>query len=256
MSDTALTAARERSPRYPSLTLSKALDRAAELNNEHGRHAVRVESAVEAWRYAPKSSGGRQTLATLLMYGILQDSGSGDDRKVQLTDLAWRYLTDERPEQRDAIVKQLAVTPKIMQELWGRWGHSPPGDSECRSQLKIEHHFTADAAAELLSIYKDNVAFAKLTKPATILEVKPELDAKQEDQKDDPPPPPPPAHNNKVIVMAGERELTTGLLSKDANFRLIVSGKVGVKEIERLIAKLNLDKEILAEADDNEDLIG
>ena len=47
--------------------------------------------------------------------------------------------------------------------------------------------------------------------------------------------------------MANERELTTGLLSKDANFRLIVSGPVGVKEIERLIQKLQLDKEILAD---------
>jgi len=50
--------------------------------------------------------------------------------------------------------------------------------------------------------------------------------------------------------MAGERELTTGLLSKDASFRLIVSGNVGVKEIERLIRKLELDKEILADQDD------
>jgi hypothetical protein len=40
---------------------------------------------------------------------------------------------------------------------------------------------------------------------------------------------------------------TTGLLSKDANFRMIVSGPVGVKEIERLIKKLELDKENLAE---------
>jgi len=50
--------------------------------------------------------------------------------------------------------------------------------------------------------------------------------------------------------MAGERELTTGLLSKDASFRLIVSGNVGVKEIERLIKKLELDNEILADQDD------
>lgn len=47
--------------------------------------------------------------------------------------------------------------------------------------------------------------------------------------------------------MEGERELTTGLLSKDASFRLIVNGTIGVKEIERLIKKLELDKEILAE---------
>ncbi len=64
---------------------------------------------------------------------------------------------------------------------------------------------------------------------------------------------PPPG--NKVKVMVGERELTTGLLSKDANFRLIVSGPVGVKEIERLIAKLELDKEILAEIDPLDDVL-
>jgi hypothetical protein len=52
--------------------------------------------------------------------------------------------------------------------------------------------------------------------------------------------------------MTGERELTTGLLSKDSSFRLIVSGQVGVKEIERLIAKLKIDKEILAEQLDDE----
>jgi hypothetical protein len=34
--------------------------------------------------------------------------------------------------------------------------------------------------------------------------------------------------------------LTTGMLAKDASFRLIVSGKIGVKEIERLIQKLEI----------------
>jgi hypothetical protein len=39
-------------------------------------------------------------------------------------------------------------------------------------------------------------------------------------------------------------------LAKDASFRLIVSGNIGVKEIERLIQKLEIDKEILADQDD------
>ena len=43
------------------------------------------------------------------------------------------------------------------------------------------------------------------------------------------------------------RELTTGLPAKDASFRLIVSGNIGVKEIERLIQKLEIDKDILAD---------
>jgi hypothetical protein len=45
--------------------------------------------------------------------------------------------------------------------------------------------------------------------------------------------------------MEDERELTTGLLSRDASFRLIVRRPIGVREIERLIKKL--DKEILAD---------
>lgn len=73
-----------------------------------------------------------------------------------------------------------------------------------------------------------------------------------EDEGEDGDPPPPPPAQGKVKIMAGERELTTGLLSKDANFRLIVSGPVGVKEIERLIKKLELDKEILADQEDDE----
>jgi hypothetical protein len=44
-------------------------------------------------------------------------------------------------------------------------------------------------------------------------------------------------------------------LAKEASFRLIVSGKIGVTEIERLIQKLEIDKEILAdqEGDENEE---
>jgi hypothetical protein len=57
----------------------------------------------------------------------------------------------------------------------------------------------------------------------------------------------------EVKVMTGERELTKGILAKDASFRLIVSGNIGVKEIERLIKKLELDKEILAEQDEGEE---
>src|SRR5690606_35063871 len=50
----------------------------------------------------------------------------------------------------------------------------------------------------------------------------------------------------------GERILTTGLLSKSASFRLFVSGRVGKTEIERLIKKLELDKEILADDESRE----
>lgn len=46
--------------------------------------------------------------------------------------------------------------------------------------------------------------------------------------------------------------MADGILSKTATFRVIVGEKIGVKEIERLIAKLEMDKEILADEDDED----
>jgi hypothetical protein len=42
---------------------------------------------------------------------------------------------------------------------------------------------------------------------------------------------------------------------KDASFRPIVSGNIGVKEIERLIQKLEIDKEILADQDELDEAV-
>lgn len=47
--------------------------------------------------------------------------------------------------------------------------------------------------------------------------------------------------------MADERLLASGPLSKETRYRLFVSGPIGVREIETLIRKLEIDKELLAE---------
>jgi hypothetical protein len=44
--------------------------------------------------------------------------------------------------------------------------------------------------------------------------------------------------------MEGERELTTGLIPKSASSRLIVTGKIGPKEIDTLLRKLAIDMDI------------
>jgi hypothetical protein len=46
-----------------------------------------------------------------------------------------------------------------------------------------------------------------------------------------------------------ERILQSGMLSKTASYRVIVTGSVGVAEIERLVKKIEMDKEILADTD-------
>ena len=126
-----------------------------------------------------------------------------------------------------------------------------PADTVARSHLKAERGLNDQSARSLLTIYKENLAFADL-KPDVMIPGTDE--GESEEARDDLLPPPP--LKGKVRPMDGERVLTTGLLSKDASFRLIVSGNVGVKEIERLIKKLELDKEILAENDQSDESAG
>lgn len=50
----------------------------------------------------------------------------------------------------------------------------------------------------------------------------------------------------------GDRLLARGLLGKDSGFKLIVHGSIGPREIDRLISKLELDRDILAELSDDD----
>lgn len=222
------TTTQSRSPRSPSLSLEKALERASELQKEHDRHWVRPQSAGTAWGYSEKSSGWRTTLASLLMYGILQDTGSGNDRKVKLTEDAWRYLVDERPEHRAAILKKLALSPKLMREIWGIWGSKPPGDAECRSQLRIERGFTDDGAQEFLAIYKANIAFAKLASSDT-----PPIELKAE-EVDDVPETPPPTPRQEMKLMPAERVVFTEESQPNQYLKLIASGELDDSMLEAL----------------------
>ena len=49
-----------------------------------------------------------------------------------------------------------------------------------------------------------------------------------------------------VTSSSEEREWKKGQLTKDISYRLIVTGNVGVQEIEELIKHLELEKEMLS----------
>jgi hypothetical protein len=241
--------------RFPFINLEKAIGRARQLfdADQKGRE-MPIISAFEVWGYSLKSSGGHQTIAALKIYGLIKKSSS-DSRKIGLTDLALRYFRDEREEEKQKVARHFALAPKLMAALWADWHTTPPADTIARSHLKAERGLNDHGARTLLAIYKENLVFAGLK-----ADDKP-IDPVEGDHDDElvegggiEIPPSNPARR-EAKLMDGERELTTGLLSKDAKFRLIVSGPVGVKEIERLIRKLELDKEILAEQEDDESAI-
>ena len=244
---------RDRSPAYPNIPLKAAIERLVEFDAHFKRSPARPEKIGEAWGIKGKAYVDRTT-AALRYYGLLQYQGGGKDRYIVTSDWGKAYLRSAQEETKQTVIKKAALLPKQIAFFWSQWGTDRPADAACLDELMFNHRFGEAGARDFLKVYDATITYAGLTgsdKPDPIAGAHPpeEEDAGVEALEEQNPPPSP---VGKVKVMVGERELTTGLLAKEASFRLIVSGKIGVKEIERLIQKLEIDKEILADQDDEE----
>lgn len=156
-------AGKEAELRFPFINLEKALSRAGQMYSAdpQGR-PMAVPTVFEVWDYTIKSSGGHQTVGALKLYGLLDDSGSGNERRLFLTDEAKRYFKDEREEERRKLLKRFALSPPLIGRIWQHWGASPPADNIARSYLKVDVGLNEQSARALLGMYKDNLSFADL----------------------------------------------------------------------------------------------
>lgn len=234
-------APRERSPSFPFIPLKGAVERLEAFERYFGRHPAPTTKAGLAWGMKEKSSQADQTLAAMRSFGFIGYEGAGSGRVAVLTEEARNYIRTQQESVKEQILQQCALRPRIIRKYWTTWGADRPPDAVALDEL-YDAGFTDAGAENFLRVYDETIAFSGLFDSDKSVED----DGADGDGEDDLPPPPPAL--KKENLMAGERELTTGLLSKEASFRLIVNGQIGVKEIERLIKKLELDKEILAES--------
>jgi hypothetical protein len=153
---------KDRSPSFPFITLTKAIERTRALYDAAKRHEVRLPDAAKAMGYAPKSSGAIQTLAALLAYGLAEDNGTGEARKFRVSDLGFKVLEDQRPGARESALAAAAVSPKLIAEYAEHWADGRPDDPICESELRFERGFTAEGATAFLRVFDDAMSYAKV----------------------------------------------------------------------------------------------
>jgi plastocyanin len=153
---------RERSPSYPYIALTQAIERTGELLKKAKRHEVRLADAASAWTMRPTSSATAQTAAALLAFGLIEDSGSGEGRKIKVSDLGWRALEDRRPGAKESALAEAALKPPVLAELARHWAGGRPDDGFCISELKFERGFTDEGATKLLRVFDDAIRYARL----------------------------------------------------------------------------------------------
>lgn len=154
---------KERSPSFPFIPLTKAVERTRALFDQAKRHEMRMSDAASAMGYGAKSSGVIQTLAALIAYGLVEDEGSGPNRKFKVSDLGFKILADQRPGAREAALAEAARKPKLIAEYAVTWRDGRPADSICTSELHIDRGFSEDGAKTFLRVFDDAMAYAKVT---------------------------------------------------------------------------------------------
>ena len=165
-----ISGGRSRSPRYPFISLKKAIERAKTLEKNAQHHKVNANVLAESWGYSKKSSSFMQTTATLLQFGLLKDEGGGDKRRFQLTNDALRIVRDADPnsEKCKQKIAKAALKPQIHKELWERFGSST-GDALLQNYLILDRRdegksaFSKAAASNLISVYKETITYAQLS---------------------------------------------------------------------------------------------
>jgi hypothetical protein len=161
---------RARSPSYPSIDLELALVRAREFFQEERMNSAAVTVALKHWGYTAKSGMGLVVLAALIKFGLLADEGTGEQRKVKLTELARKIILDDRSTSpdRDAAIREASLSPPVHRELWEQYKGVLPSDENLGHELKFTRGFTDSAAQDFIRELRSTVTFAKLSNPGSI----------------------------------------------------------------------------------------
>lgn len=250
--------AKMRSPRYPAIGLPDAIQKARAVYDNDHRNKIRKELVATHMGYHSLNGASLGVISAVSKYGLLEGGVDSMNVTARAVDI---FEHEVGHPQRVQAVREAAFEPELFKEVAAEF----PGkvsDAAIRSYLITKLGFLPDAATNFVRSYRDTMLLVEAETAG--------YDSEESEQEA--PPMEPFTMEGKVAQLQGlraveqlsrgtsvalgedERELTTGILSKGASFRLIVSGKVGEKEIERLIKKLELDKEILADADEGEEL--
>lgn len=151
-----------RSPSYPGIPLSEAIERAKVVWEREKRNSAPVAVLMKHWGYSnPKGGRAAVTFAALRKFGLVTDEGSGPTRPAKLTELAVEII--HAPEvERKAAIRRAALMPPIHREFWDLHKNDLPSEDSFKWTL-MQRGFTSTGADEFIREYRDTITYAELT---------------------------------------------------------------------------------------------
>jgi hypothetical protein len=148
---------KERSPNFPKLTLSDAIESTKKLYEKAGKAKITGEAAVVALGYKGLNGAALTTLGALSQYGLIERE-RGENVAVSPSAIKLIHPIDKAQE--EAIKRELALKPKVFGELHASGFFNV--DQQILANHLRQNNFTSDGAEKAASVYLANFEFAKL----------------------------------------------------------------------------------------------
>lgn len=238
---TAAKSPRHRSPAWPFISLGKAVERVRDFYKVNRDRDMGSSSANIAWGMGAKSGAGFQTIATLKQYGLMQESDTPGN--IRLSEIALRIVRDQREvsSDRDAAIKQAALSPSIFGDIWSQWPDELPDDPAVEYYLVHDRGYSEDTAKTLLANYKSTIQFAKLTASDKLHDKEGAAIEHADDGQSSLAKPPVPSPS--VGLMDGERIVFSHEIEPSHGVRILASGDMDDSVLDALDSCIELQKD-------------
>ncbi len=151
--------AKMRSPNYPAVGLSKAIEWARKLWNKEKKTPVSAAVAASAIGYKGLSGPSRTALAAMKKFGLVEEDKTG----MRLSNLALRIIHASGDETRLQSLREAAIKPELFRQLLRT--HPQASNDALRSYLITQMDFSETGAKALIDSLRDTIAIAKLDDP-------------------------------------------------------------------------------------------
>lgn len=147
-----------RSPKYPYITFQDALEKAKNVYKAERRAPTTPAILYTHLGYQKKTGSSGRVASALKQYGLL-DEVQG---QYKISDQAFRLfnLPDDDPE-RLTIMGQMAMRPKIFQDVLNQYPDGLPSDATLKSYLILEKDFNENGADIFIRVLKAAQQVAK-----------------------------------------------------------------------------------------------
>lgn len=259
---------RIRSPAYPYVALSKALDYARKFWDKEKKNYASVSIASAHFGFGSSTGPAGQIISALTQFGLMESTGEKEARKVKLTDHAIRILaiTDQKSAAFAAMIKRSALLPKLYADLMAKYASGLPSDDSLRHELEYERDFNPGVVAEVVRAFRETVWFANLDESGTLPTSEADRSDTTSDIQEVDDVPEAERNTEQRAGVAGVRKVTAPAADDPAEterlrfnlkggrrVRLMFTGHLPTQaDIEKLIANLELNKDTFPETAEEE----